>query len=72
MTRSGVTIDVIKYLAKLDWFAYVDSKNKTLKIIKQFDLQEIQTYKARKVVNFCLNEEVYRESAASRSMSNWD
>ena len=60
----------MKYLPRLDYFVVLHEKQ--LDIIKQIDLMPIQTYKAKKISNFCLNEEVYRGASQNRNVSSTD
>lgn len=71
-SRQGQKVDLIKYLARLDYFAIL-TKNE-LTIIKQQDLSHIQTYsKNKKITNFCINEEVYRSAGTgNRNVSQTD
>ena len=54
----------------MDYFVVLHEKQ--LDIIKQIDLMPIQTYKAKKISNFCLNEEVYRGASQNRNVSSTD
>ena len=71
-SRQGSKVDMIKYLARLDYFALLCKSELT--IIKQHDLGLIQTYnKHKKITNFCINEEVYRGAGTgSRTVSQTD
>ena len=71
-SRQGAKVDLVKYLARLDYFALL-CKNE-LTIIKQHDLGLIQTYnKHKKISNFCINEEVYRGAGGNnRNVSQTD
>ena len=69
--RGNTKVDVIKYLARLDYFVLLTDKHLT--ILKQHDLLPIQTYnKQKKITNFCLNEEVYRGGSNNRNVSQTD